>query len=249
MKIIPQGNRLNEMIIAGPCSVEGENFIEIAEFVKAQGATHIRGGLFKPRSSPHRFSGLGMEGLEFVKEAKRVTGLPFVSEAMSAKQIEQLYDIVDVFQVGTRNQTASELLREFGRQDKPVILKRGMATTIEEFVMYADYIMTEGNQNVILCERGIRTFENYTRNTFDLACIPAVKQLCDLPIIADPSHATGRRDLVVAVAKGALAAGADGLLIEVHDNPEMALTDSEQSITFDQFRELMTWRMMKHILR
>lgn len=235
------------MIIAGPCSVEGENFIEIAKRVKELGATHLRGGLFKPRSSPHRFSGLGMDGIEFVREAKRVTGLPFVSEAMSAKQIEQLYDIVDVYQVGTRNQTASELLREFGRQDKPVILKRGMATTIEEFVMYADYIMVEGNEKVILCERGIRTFENYTRNTFDLSCIPAVKALCDLPIIADPSHATGRRELVVPVAKGAISAGADGLLIEVHDNPEIALTDSAQSITYDQFEELMTWlRLQTH---
>ncbi len=229
------------MIIAGPCSVEGENFIEIALEVKRLGATHLRGGIFKPRSSPKRFNGLGKEGLEFVVEAKKQTGLPFVSEAMSPQQIEILYDYVDIFQIGTRNQTASELLREFGRQDKPVILKRGMATTIEEFVMYADYIMVEGNENVILCERGIRTFENYTRNTFDLSCIPAVKQLCDLPIIADPSHAVGRRELVVPVAKGAISAGADGLLIEVHDNPEMALTDSAQSITFEQFEELMKW--------
>lgn len=233
------------MIIAGPCSVEGENFIEIALEVKRLGATHLRGGIFKPRSSPKRFNGLGKEGLEFVVEAKKQTGLPFVSEAMSPQQIEILYDYVDIFQIGTRNQTASELLREFGRQDKPVILKRGMATTIEEFVMYADYIMVEGNENVILCERGIRTFENYTRNTFDLSCIPAVKQLCDLPIIADPSHAVGRRELVVPVAKGAISAGADGLLIEVHDNPEMALTDSAQSITFEQFEELMRWQKLQ----
>jgi 3-deoxy-7-phosphoheptulonate synthase len=235
------------MIIAGPCSVEGENFIEIALEVKRLGATHLRGGIFKPRSSPKRFNGLGIEGLEFVVEAKKQTGLPFVSEAMSPQQIEILYDYVDIFQIGTRNQTASELLREFGRQDKPVILKRGMATTIEEFVMYADYIMVEGNENVILCERGIRTFENYTRNTFDLSCIPAVKQLCDLPIIADPSHAVGRRELVVPVAKGAISAGADGLLIEVHDNPEMALTDSAQSITFEQFEELMRWQKLQEL--
>lgn len=233
------------MIIAGPCSVEGENFIEIALEVKRLGATHLRGGIFKPRSSPKRFNGLGIEGLEFVVEAKKQTGLPFVSEAMSPQQIEILYDYVDIFQIGTRNQTASELLREFGRQDKPVILKRGMATTIEEFVMYADYIMVEGNENVILCERGIRTFENYTRNTFDLSCIPAVKQLCDLPIIADPSHAVGRRELVVPVAKGALSAGADGLLIEVHNDPELALTDSAQSITFEQFEELMRWQKLQ----
>jgi len=233
------------VIIAGPCSVEGENFIEIALEVKRLGATHLRGGIFKPRSSPKRFNGLGKEGLEFVVEAKKQTGLPFVSEAMSPQQIEILYDYVDIFQIGTRNQTASELLREFGRQDKPVILKRGMSTTIEEFVMYADYIMVEGNENVILCERGIRTFENYTRNTFDLSCIPAVKQLCDLPIIADPSHAVGRRELVVPVAKGAISAGADGLLIEVHDNPEMALTDSAQSITFEQFEELMRWQKLQ----
>jgi len=235
------------MIIAGPCSVEGENFIEIAKEVKRLGATHLRGGIFKPRSSPKRFNGLGKEGLEFVVEAKKQTGLPFVSEAMSPQQIEVLYDYVDIFQIGTRNQTASELLREFGRQDKPVILKRGMATTIEEFVMYADYIICEGNENVILCERGIRTFENYTRNTFDLSCIPAVKQLCDLPIIADPSHAVGRRELVVPVAKGAISAGADGLLIEVHNDPELALTDSAQSITFEQFEELMRWQKLQEL--
>jgi 3-deoxy-7-phosphoheptulonate synthase len=232
------------MIIAGPCSIEGENFIEIAKAVKKLGATHLRGGIFKPRSSPFRFSGLHEEAIEYALEAKRVTGLPLVTEAMSQKQIELLYDVVDIFQIGARNQTDSELLKEFGRQDKPVILKRGMATTIEEFVMYADFIINEGNNKVILCERGIRTFESYTRNTFDIACIPAVHNLCGLPIIADPSHGTGRRELVIPVALGAMSAGADGLLIEVHNDPEKALTDSAQSITIEMFGELM--RCLSH---
>jgi len=224
-------------LIAGPCAVEGENFIKIALSVFKSGATHLRGGLFKPRSSPFRWSGIGLEGVEFVKEAKRLTGLPFVSEAMNPRQIEQLYDLVDVFQIGARNQQCSELLKEFGRQDKPVILKRGMATTIEEFVMSADFIMNEGNPNVILCERGIRSFETYTRNTFDISCIPSIKNLCNLPIIGDPSHGTGRRELVVPVALAAIAAGADGVMLEVHNKPEEALTDGPQSLTLKQFAE------------
>jgi len=227
-------------IIAGPCSVESEKFINIAKAIKNAGATHLRGGLFKPRSSPFRWSGLGMDAIEFVIEAKRITGLPFVSEAMNPHQIEQLYPYVDIFQIGSRNQQASELLKEFGRQDKPVLLKRGMATTIEEFVMAADFVMNEGNENVILCERGIRTFEPYTRNTFDINCIPAVKNLCNLPIIADPSHGTGRRELVIPVACAAMAAGADGVMIEVHNSPEEAMTDGAQSLTIEQFAEGMS---------
>ncbi len=227
------------MIIAGPCSVEGVNFIEITKAVKRMGATHIRGGIFKPRSSPFRWNGLHEEAIPFVKEAKEVTGLPYVCEAMSLKQMEILYDIVDIFQVGSRNQQDSELLKEFGRQDKPVLLKRGMGTTIEEFIMAADFIINEGNNNVILCERGIRTFEPYTRNTFDINCIPAVKDLSKLKIIADPSHGTGRSELVIPVALAAIAAGADGLLIEVHNTPENAMTDGEQSLTYGQFNQLM----------
>ena len=228
-----------KFIMAGPCSIEDEGFIEIARAVKKAGATHLRGGIFKPRSSPFRWHGIGIDALEFVEEAKKQTSLPFVSEAMSAKQIEQLYDWVDVFQVGARNQQDSELLKEFGRQDKPVLLKRGMATTIEEFVMAADFIMSEGNTNVILCERGIRTFETYTRNTFDINCIAAMKDLCSLPIIGDPSHGTGRRELVIPVGLAALVAGADGLMIEVHNNPDQAMTDGDQSLTIEMFQELM----------
>ncbi len=227
------------MIIAGPCSIEGENFIEIAKAVKQLGATHLRGGIFKPRSSPFRWSGLHEAAIPLAREAKRATGLPFVVEAMNVKQLELLYDVADYFQVGARNQQDSELLREFGRQDKPVILKRGMATTIEEFVMAADFIISEGNKEVILCERGIRTFEPYTRNTFDINCIPAVRDLCSLKIIADPSHGTGRAELVAPVALAALAAGADGLMIEVHDSPQKAMTDGAQSLTFAEFGQLM----------
>ena len=227
------------MIIAGPCAIEGENFIEIAKVVKKYGATHLRGGIFKPRSSPFRWSGLHEIAIPIAREAKRITGLPFVVEAMNCKQIELLYDVADFFQVGARNQQDSELLREFGRQDKPVILKRGMATTIEELIMAADFIISEGNPNVFLCERGIRTFETYTRNTFDVSCIPAVHDLCKLPIIADPSHGTGRTELVIPVALAAIAAGADGLMVEVHDNPAKAMTDGGQSLTFGEFARLM----------
>jgi len=227
------------MIIAGPCAIEGENFIEIAKAVKKYGATHLRGGIFKPRSSPFRWSGLHELAIPLAREAKRVTGLPFVVEAMNCKQIELLYDVADIFQIGARNSQDSELLREFGRQDKPVILKRGMATTIEELVMAADFIISEGNKNVMLCERGIRTFEQYTRNTFDISCIPAVHDLCTLPIIADPSHGTGRSELVIPVALAAIAAGADGIMIEVHNDPPEAMTDGQQSLTYKEFARLM----------
>lgn len=227
------------MIIAGPCSIEDRNFIDVAIAVKKLGATHLRGGIFKPRSSPFRWHGIGEEAFEIVKEAKRLTGLPFVCEAMSAKQIEQLYDLVDVFQIGARNQQDTELLKEFGRQDKPIILKRGMATTIEEFAMAADFIINEGNSNIILCERGIRTFEGYTRNTFDINCIAAMKDLCDLPIIADASHGTGRRELVIPVTLASLVAGAAGFMVEVHNEPELAMTDGPQSLTIEMFGELM----------
>jgi len=227
------------MIIAGPCSIEDRNFVDIAVAVKRLGATHLRGGIFKPRSSPFRWHGIGEEAFEIVKEAKRLTGLPFVCEAMSGKQIEQLYDLVDVFQVGARNQQDTELLKEFGRQDKPVIMKRGMATTIEEFVMAADFIINEGNSNVTLCERGIRTFENYTRNTFDINCVAAIKDLCNLPIIADASHGTGRRELVIPITLASLVAGASGFMVEVHQNPDQAMTDGAQSLTIEMFGQLM----------
>lgn len=227
------------MIIAGPCSIEDKSFINLSKQLKKLGATHIRGGAFKPRSSPFRWHGIGEEAFDIIKEMKAETDMPFVCEAMSAKQIEQLYPLVDIFQIGARNQTDSELLKEFGRQDKPVIMKRGMATTIEEFIMYTDFIMSEGNTKVILCERGIRTFEPYTRNTFDINCIPAVKELCKLPIIADASHGTGRRSLVIPVTMAALMAGADGVMVEVHQNPEQAMTDGQQSLDLKMFEQLM----------
>lgn len=232
------------MIIAGPCSIEGEGFLEVAKAIKKSGATHLRGGIFKPRSSPFRWNGLGDTQFQYVRElvleAKRLTGLPFVCEAMKAQHINRMYDFVDVFQIGARNQQDSELLKEFGRQDKPVIMKRGMATTIEEFAMAADFILSEGNPNVILCERGIRTFEDYTRNTFDINCIAAMKDLCKLPIIADASHGTGRRELVIPITLAALVAGASGFMVEVHDNPEFAMTDGPQSLTIKMFDQLMS---------
>ena len=231
------------IVIAGPCAVENENYLKIANEVKKAGATHLRGGIFKPRSAPFRWQGIGHEnlsfGLELLKEAKRLTGLPIVSEAMNVKQIDILYKYIDIFQVGSRNMTNSELLKEFGKQDKPILLKRGFGSTIEELVMCADFIIDKGNEKVILCERGIRTFETYTRNTFDINCIPAIRSLCDLPIIADTSHGTGRRELVVPVALAAIAAGADGLMIEVHNNPEEAKTDGKQSLNIIQFNKSM----------
>ena len=227
------------LIIAGSCSIEGENYIDIAKSVKAAGANMLRGGLFKPRSHPDRYSGIGVAGLEIIKEAKRVTGLPIVSEAMNAEQIGILYDYVDMFQVGSRNMTASEFLKEIGKQDKPVLLKRGFGSTIQEFIMAADFIRCKGNQNVMLCERGIRTFEPYTRNTFDINCIPAVKWLSEFKIIADPSHGTGRAELVGPVACAAVAAGADGVLIEVHTHPKEAKTDAAQSITPETFEQIV----------
>lgn len=228
------------MIIAGPCAIEDESFVDLAVELKKLGVTHLRGGIFKPRSSPNRWDGIGTRAFEYIKEAKRLTGLPFVSEVMSVEQIAILYNYVDIFQVGTRNATNTELLKELGRQKKPVLYKRGMAQLLEEFVMGADFILQGGNDKVILCERGIRTFETYTRNTFDISCIPAIKDLCNLPIIADPSHGTGRRELVIPVALASIVAGADGVMIEVHPNPEKALTDSEQQLNLDEFEYLMS---------
>lgn len=222
-------------LIAGPCAIESiEQTMEIALAVKQVGVDYFRGGIFKPRSSPHRWDGIREPGIEILKEVKQL-GLKIVTEAMSYSQIELLYPIVDVFQIGSRNMQDSELLRVFGQQDKPVVLKRGMGTTIEELVMAADFIKVMGNEKIWLCERGIRTFEPYTRNTFDINCIPAVKELSDLPIIADPSHGTGRRGLVIPIALAAVAAGVDGLMIEVHNDPDNAKTDGEQSLTIKQF--------------
>ena len=227
------GNQI--AVIAGPCSVESEEQItEVAQRVKASGACMLRGGAFKPRTSPYAFQGLKAEGLELLKEARAKTGLPIVTEIMNAAHID-LFEDVDIIQVGARNMQNFELLKELGRLKKPILLKRGLANTIEEFLMSAEYIMSGGNENVILCERGIRTFETYTRNTLDISAIPILKKLSHLPVIVDPSHASGISWLVPPLALAAVAAGADGLIIEVHNNPAKALSDGAQSLTPDQF--------------
>jgi 3-deoxy-7-phosphoheptulonate synthase len=225
---------------AGPCAVESAPQIEeVAGRVARAGAKLLRGGAFKPRSSPYSFQGLGEEGLKIMRAAADQHGLLVVSEEMDPSQVELMVRYVDVLQVGARNMQNYYLLRALGEIQKPVLLKRGMSATIEELLLSAEYIMSGGNYNVILCERGIRTFDTYMRNTMDIAAIPVIKQLSHLPVMADPSHGTGRRDKVAAMARAAVAAGADGLLIEVHENPERALSDGAQSLYPDQFDQLM----------
>jgi 3-deoxy-7-phosphoheptulonate synthase len=227
-------------IMAGPCSVENHDQIHrIAELVAAAGAQVIRGGAFKPRSSPYSFQGLGEEGLRLLREAADRNGLLVVSEVMDTSQVDLVARYADILQVGARNMQNFFLLRELGKIQKPVLLKRGISATIEEWLLSAEYILSGGNYQVILCERGIRTFENYTRNTLDISAIPVIHKLSHLPILADPSHGTGRRDKVAPMARAAVAAGADGLLIEVHHDPDRALSDGAQSLTPEQFRELM----------
>ena len=227
-------------LIAGPCSVESEaQILEVAGRVKKAGAQFLRGGAFKPRTSPYTFQGLKAEGLRLLNEAKKETGLPIVTELMSVRQIDLFLEAgVDVIQVGARNMQNFDLLRELGHLKTPILLKRGLANTIEELLMSAEYIMAGGNENVILCERGIRTFETYTRNTLDISAIPVLKRLSHLPVIVDPSHASGVAWLVEPLAMAAVAAGADGLIIEVHNNPPKALSDGAQSLTPDQFDEV-----------
>ncbi|SCH91575.1 MULTISPECIES: 3-deoxy-7-phosphoheptulonate synthase [unclassified Romboutsia] len=227
-------------IMAGPCSVEsGEQIIEIAKSVKLSGANFLRGGAFKPRTSPYSFQGMELEGLELLKLAKKETGLPIVTELMSTNYIDKFVEDVDVIQIGARNMQNFDLLKQVGRTKKPVLLKRGLSATIEEWLMSAEYIMAGGNENVILCERGIRTFETYTRNTLDLSAVPVVKRLSHLPVIVDPSHASGDWRLVEPMAKAAILAGCDGLMIEVHNNPQQALCDGKQSIKPSKFDSLM----------
>jgi len=228
----------NLTLMAGPCSVETEEqMIAVAQAVKASGATLLRGGAFKPRTSPYAFQGLGAEGLRLLKLAKEVTGLPIVTEIMEISQLP-LFDDVDVIQVGTRNMQNFNLLKELGAQKKPVMIKRGMSATYEEWLMSAEYIMSEGNENVILCERGIRTYETYTRNTLDLSAIPVLKQLSHFPVIVDPSHATGKSALVPTMAMAAVGGGADGLIIEVHNDPSRAWCDGPQSLNPVAFDKL-----------
>ena len=225
-------------MIAGPCSVESEEqIIEVAQAVKASGATMLRGGAFKPRTSPYAFQGMKGEGIQLLLKAKEVTGLPIVTELMNISTLDLFAD-VDVIQVGARNMQNFDLLKELGKTKKPILLKRGLANTIQELLMSAEYIMSEGNENVILCERGIRTFETATRNTLDLSCVPVLHELSHLPVVIDPSHATGKSRLVPSMAYAAAACGADGLMIEVHNNPERALCDGAQSLTPAQFEEV-----------
>ena len=225
-------------LIAGPCSVESkEQIIGIAESVKAAGATLLRGGAFKPRTSPYAFQGLHAEGIEFLLEAKRITGMPIVTEIMNTAHLP-MFEHVDVIQVGARNMQNFELLRELGKVDKPILLKRGLANTLTELLMSAEYIMAGGNNNVILCERGIRTFETYTRNTLDLSAVPMLRELSHLPVVVDPSHASGIARLVKPLAMAAAAVGADGIMIEVHNDPANALCDGAQSLTPEQFAEV-----------
>ena len=229
----------NFQIIAGPCSVESEKqVIEIAKAVKKAGATILRGGAYKPRTSPYAFQGLKQSGLQLLLKAKKETGMPIVTEIMSSSHIDQFVD-VDIIQIGARNMQNFELLKEVGKMNKPVLLKRGLANTIEEWLMSAEYIMSEGTKDIILCERGIRTFEPYTRNTLDLSAIPLLKELTHLPVIVDPSHASGLARLVKPLSLAAVGAGAQGLMIEVHNDPEHALCDGAQSIKPDQFAEVV----------
>ena len=227
-------------LIAGPCSVEStEQVLEIAKAAKASGANMLRGGAFKPRTSPYSFQGMGLEGLDILCEAKAATGLPIVTELMSAEYLDIFNEKVDLIQIGARNMQNFDLLKQLGQIDRPILLKRGLNATYEEWFMSAEYIMASSNENVILCERGIRTFETYTRNTLDLQSIPVVRKLTHLPIIVDPSHAGGKWWLVEPMAKAAIAAGANGLMVEVHNNPECALCDGSQSLKPKKYDELI----------
>lgn len=228
------------VVIGGPCSIESEEqMLAAAEQVKAAGARMLRGGAFKPRTGPHSFQGLGIEGLKYLQQAGKASGLPVVTEVMRIEQLGVVCDHADMLQVGARNMQNFDLLKEVGKTGHPVLLKRGMSATIEEFLAAAEYIVAEGNNQVVLCERGIRTFEKTTRNTLDLSVVPLISEMSHLPIIVDPSHATGKRNLVTAMSKAALVVGAHGLMIEVHPDPSKALCDGAQSLTGDDFAALM----------
>ena len=237
---VPVGHGHPLAVIAGPCAVESrEVVLETARAVKGAGGSALRGGAFKPRSSPYSFRGMGEEGLAVLAEARAATGLPIVTEVLTPGDVDAVARVADCLQIGARNMQNYSLLDAVGEQPRPVLLKRGMSATVEELLLSAEYVLARGNRNVILCERGIRTFERYTRNTFDVNAIPLLKRLTHLPVIADPSHGTGKWYLVAPVALAAVAAGADGLLIEVHPSPDHALSDGFQSLTFDNFRGLM----------
>ncbi|MEK6206273.1 MAG: 3-deoxy-7-phosphoheptulonate synthase [Chloroflexota bacterium] len=245
---VPVGHGHPLAVIAGPCAVESrEVTLETARAVRAAGGAALRGGAFKPRSSPYTFRGMGEEGLEILAEARAVSGLPVVTEVLAPGDVAAVAAVADCLQIGARNMQNYSLLDAVGEQTKPVLLKRGMSATVEELLLSAEYILAKGNRNVILCERGIRTFERYTRNTFDVNAIPLLKRLSHLPVLADPSHGTGKWYLVAPVALAAVAAGADGLLIEVHPSPDHALSDGFQSLSFDNFRALMA--AVPHVAR
>jgi len=228
------------IVMAGPCSVESETqTLETARAVKAAGADILRGGAFKPRTSPYSFQGLGLQGLKILDKARRETGLPIVTEVLDPRDVSWVAEFADILQIGTRNMQNFSLLKEVGTTQRPVLLKRGMFSTLEEWLNCAEYILSEGNPNVILCERGIRTFENYTRNTLDLSAVPAIKELTHLPIVIDPTHSTGKLSLIHPMSLAAVAAGADGLLIEVHHDPARALCDADQALPPRQFENLM----------
>lgn len=230
----------DKIVIAGPCAIESyEQFLKTAEFVKSQGADILRGGAYKPRTSSFSFKGLKEEGLEILKEVRKKTKMPVITELMDIRDLEKVYDSTDIIQIGSRNMQNFPLLSEAGKQDKPVMLKRGLAATINEWICSAEYIAIEGNEKIIMCERGIRTYDDYTRNTLDLAAVPIIKKETGLPVIVDPSHGTGIRELVKPMSYAALACGADGIMVEVHPNPDEALSDGEQSLEFDDFKEIM----------
>jgi 3-deoxy-7-phosphoheptulonate synthase len=227
------------LLIAGPCSIESEEQMQAtASAVKEAGANMLRGGAFKPRTSPYAFQGLGLKGLKILEKVGKEVGLPVVTEVLDTRDVSWVCEYVDVLQIGARNMQNFSLLKEVGRVDKPILLKRGMYSTLSEWLNCAEYILNEGNQNVILCERGIRTFETYTRNTLDLSAVPAIKELSHLPIIVDPTHGTGKISLIPPMSLAAVVAGADGLIIEVHNNPEVALSDKEQALRPEEFSRL-----------
>lgn len=230
----------NFVVIAGPCAIEGrEMLIDTAKHLKLKSTSMLRGGAFKPRTSPYSFQGLEIEGLKYMKEASELTGMPVVTEIMDPRDIDKIYPYTDMFQIGSRNMQNFALLREVGKHDKPVLLKRGLAATIEDFLLAAEYIAVEGNSDIVLCERGIRGFDSYTRNTLDISAVPLLKELSMLPVIIDPSHGTGLRSLILPMTLAGLAAGADGVMIEVHPCPSQALSDGEQSLDFNDFDRLM----------
>ena len=230
----------DKIIISGPCAIESyEQLLETAKFIKLQGANVLRGGAFKPRTSPNSFKGLKEEGLEILKAVKKETGLAVITELMDVRDLEKVYEVADIIQIGSRNMQNFTLLTEVGKQDKPVMLKRGFVATVKEWIGASEYIIAEGNSKILMCERGIRTFSDYTRNTLDLAVVPIIKKETNLPVIVDPSHGTGIRELIKPMSKASLACGADGLMIEVHPQPEIALSDGEQSLHFNEYEDLM----------